>query len=316
MQGIKSGLLGFKKSWKRHLKNLILMLIGAFIAGVSVNMFFMSTQLTMGGFSGLAAVIYNVTGLPISMGTITVLLNLPVFLLGLFYVSKKFIVDSLIGTFVFSFMIDFSKWVLDYLKWDHSILSQGDGTADLLLCSLFGGAVFGVGLGIMIMAGYTTGGTDICAVVMRKKWKNLSIGMGIWIVDAIVIGLSVLAYQKTNPQSFRLGLYSCLALLLTSKALDLIIEGFNYKRTAMIISSASEPIAQRLMQELDRGVTGLSGKGMYSKNENTVLICVLPYKQIPELKAIVAQEDPKAFVFVMDTREVLGEGFEGTEPFA
>ena len=296
---------------KTFLRNLPIMLLGAFIAGLAVNLFFLPSTLTMGGISGLGAVIYTLTGLS-SVGLWTMLLNIPIFALGYFLVSKRFLINSIIGTFVYSFMVDLSSWLLRLSHWDPDSIYKAMGQ-DILLASLLGGVIFGLGLGMMLMAGYTTGGTDIIAVLMRKRWQNMSLGMGIWIVDAIVIGISIWAYSETQPDSLRLGLYSTLALLLTSKAVDLVIEGFNFKRTAIIISRESETLAQIIMRDLERGVTGLSGQGMYTKNEQTVLLCVLPQKQIHALKKIVATIDERAFVFVMDTREVLGEGFEAGE---
>jgi uncharacterized membrane-anchored protein YitT (DUF2179 family) len=133
-------------------------------------------------------------------------------------------------------------------------------------------------------------------------------------MDVLVIAASGFFYRNTPDSSIQLMLYSFLAMLVTSKAVDLILEGFDYKRTVFIISSQNEKIASRVLKELDRGATMLNGRGMYTKSEQDVLLCVLAQKEIPVLQAITKEEDRDAFMFVMDTREVLGEGFEGS-PF-
>ncbi len=299
-----------KFNTKRELVNLMLMLLGSFIAAIAVNVFYLPSYLTMGGISGLASVIYHLSPFGLSLGLLTLLLNLPVFLLGLLYVSKAFIVRSLIGTFTFSFLLDITH-VPSQKLYTYLVLS-GDVTAkpDLFLCGVSGGVLFGLGLGIVMLAKYTTGGTDILAVILHKKVPRLSLGMALGLIDGLVIVISAVAYFNKMPDSLNMALYSTISLYLCAKAIDLLTEGFNFKRTAMIISERAERIAELIMEDLGRGVTGLSGQGMFTKKSKTVLLCVLAKSQIPEARRIVSKEDPKAFFFVMDTREVLGEGFE------
>lgn len=295
---------------KRELGSLAVMCAGALIAGFAVNLFYIPTLLTMGGISGVASVIFHLSQERLSLGLLTLLFNLPIFVLGHFFVSRAFILRSLVGTLTFSFSLDLTRSLGARLFVPLLLGGDPNGKVDLFLCAVLGGVIFGIGLGLIMLARYTTGGTDILAVILHKKVSSLSIGMGIWLIDAFVITFSAIAYRSSTPNSLNMALYSTISLFISAKAVDLVSEGFNYKRTAIIISEHADAIARRVMEDLDRGITGLHGRGMYTRRDKTVLLCVLSKTQIREARRIVAEEDPKAFFFVMDTREVLGEGFE------
>ncbi|MDD2213287.1 MAG: YitT family protein [Oscillospiraceae bacterium] len=296
------------------IQRLVNALVGAFVAAAAVNLFFLPPKLTMGGISGVAAIVYTLTSyqIPIPYGLWVILLNLPIFLAGRFFVSRRFVWDSLIGTVLYSIVIDLTEQPMSVF-YERYLAPQAGAVPDLFLSAFVGGALYGLGLGLMLRGGFTTGGTDIIAVLLRRR-HQFSLGQWIGIMDVLVIAASGFFYRNTPDSSIQLMLYSFLAMLVTSKAVDLILEGFDYKRTVFIISSQNEKIASRVLKELDRGATMLNGRGMYTKSEQDVLLCVLAQKEIPVLQAITKEEDRDAFMFVMDTREVLGEGFEGS-PF-
>ena len=276
----------------------------------------MRSFLTMLGMMiGVASVVFNLTGSALSLGVITLILNLPVFALGLFYVNRAFIVRSLIGTVTYSVTLDLTRLLVADLYVPLVLSGNPAGEADLFLCAVVGGSLFGVGLGLIMLAKYTTGGTDILAVIIHKKLHHFSLGMGLWLIDGIVIVFAAIAYFNNTPNSLNMALYSTISLFICAKAIDLVTEGFDIKRTAIIISEAAEGIADRIMNELGRGITGLKGTGMFTKKDKTVLLCVLAKSQIREARRIVAEVDDSAFFFVMETREVLGEGFEETSVF-
>ncbi|MDI9470903.1 MAG: YitT family protein [Bacillota bacterium] len=293
-------------------KRLLMLLGGALIGSFAIHVFFLPATLTMGGMTGLGSMLHH---LPlfnlIPFGILIAALNLPIFLLGLFQVSRRFLRDSIIGTLAYTLVIDLSQplWTAFY---QHYLLTETGQQTDLFLSSVLGGVIYGIGLGLMLRAGFTTGGTDILGIVIRRRWKLLSLGQIIWVLDALIILGSVFVYRDVDGGGLALALYSSIAMFFTSKALDLVLEGFDYKRTAFVISTEPEEIAERIMAELDRGVTALEGQGMYTGERRRTLLCVLSQEQIPQLKEIVKEADPAAFVFVMDTREVQGEGFEGT----
>lgn len=304
-----------KIDFKRELKSFLLMLFGAFLGGIAVNLFYIPTMLTMGGVSGIASVFYHLLDSGLSLGLITLILNLPVFALGLFFVNRAFILRSLIGTFAYSLVLDLTHLLVSDLYVPLILSGDPNGSPDLFLCAVVGGSLFGVGLGLVMLAKYTTGGTDILAVIIHKKLHHFSLGMALWLIDGVVIIFSAIAYFNNTPNSLNMALYSTISLYICAKAIDLVAEGFNFKRTAIIISEHSELIAERIMQDLGRGITGLHGTGMYTKDNKTVLLSVLAKSQIREARNIVAEVDENAFFFVMDTREVLGEGFEETSTF-
>ncbi len=293
----------------------MIMLLGAFLSGIAVNLFYIPTMLTMGGISGVASVVYHLTDSGLSLGLLTLIFNLPVFLLGLFFVSRRFILRTLVGTFAYSAILDLTQLMVQDLYVPLILGGDPQAKPDLFLCAVVGGSLFGIGLGLIMLAKYTTGGTDILAVIIHKKLPHVSLGMALWVIDGLVIIFSAVAYFNNTPNSLNMALYSTISLFICAKAIDLVAEGFNFKRTAIIISEQAELIATRIMDELGRGITGLHGTGMYTKNNKTVLLSVLAKSQIREARAIVAEVDEHAFFFVMDTREVLGEGFEERNAF-
>ncbi len=298
---------------KKHLKTAVMLLGGAFLCAIAINLFFLPTQLTMGGITGVASIVYQSIPIPLPFGIFVALINVPLFIAGGLRISRRFIINSMIGTIVYSLVIDFTEPMMTsfYHQYMNDVTS---GAQDLVLACIVGGVSYGIGLGLMLYSGYTTGGTDIIAILIRRRMSHFSLGQILWIMDAIVIASSAYFYRDQAESSLIITLYSAIAIYLTSKGIDFVVEGFNFQRTAFIISTKKDAIASRIMQELDRGITSLKGTGMYTGNEQDVLLCVISKEQIGLLKQIVVDEDEKAFVLVMDTREVVGEGF-GSEQY-
>ncbi len=296
---------------RRRLRDTGMLLVGSLLAAVAVNVFYVPVKLTMGGVSGIVSIIFQLTGrgefLP--FGVLFGLLNIPLLVLGWRVIHLKFVWRSLVGTVAYSIMIDLTRPALSAFYDAYLDRPLGDGVADPLIFCLIGGVLYGVGLGLVFRGGYTTGGTDILAMVIRKKTGLLSIGQFLLIMDALIILASAIAYRAQPEPGFLLALYSFIAMYLTSKSIDVLLEGFDYCRTAYIISGKSDEIATCIMQKLQRGVTGLNGQGMYTGEDKKVLLCVLSRRQVPEVKQIVADIDPDAFIIVQEAREVLGEGF-------
>jgi uncharacterized membrane-anchored protein YitT (DUF2179 family) len=179
---------------------------------------------------------------------------------------------------------------------------------DLLLYSLFGGFIMGAGLGMVFRSGATTGGTDLAARIVNHFVPNLTMGQLMLIIDGGVVIFASIAFN-----SVLLGLYAIVTLYVSSKVVDAILEGVNFAKVVLIISEKSEEIADRILTDLDRGVTALHGKGLYTGNEKEVLLCVIQRGQLPALKEITQKIDEKAFIILTDIREVLGEGFKTYE---
>ena len=298
-------------SWGKWLREIAFLLVGGLLASFAVNVFYIPIKLTMGGVSGIASIIYQLTGqgdfLP--LGVLFIILNIPLILIGWRMINLRFVWRSLAGTLVYSILIDLtgptmSNWFAHYI--DRPLESGG---ADPLIYCLFGGIIYGVGLGMIFRGGFTTGGTDILAAVVKRKLKIFSMGQFLMIFDTIIVLVSAIAYRDEAGPGILLAMYSFIAMYLTSKSIDILLEGFDYCRTAYIISDKSDEIAARILHQMNRGVTSLSGKGMYTGQQREVLLCVLSKKQVPDVKEIVSEIDPDAFVIVVEAREVLGEGF-------
>lgn len=294
-----------------RIRAVLMLIAGSAISALALNVFFIPARLTMGGISGLVSIIYQLTGqgelLP--FGIMVIMMNIPILIMGWVYIGSGFVWRSIVGTLAYSVVIDLTEpamagWYQEYIRQPFS-----DGVPDALLFTLFGGILYGIGLGLIFRAGYTTGGTDIIAVLLKRKIKHLSIGQFLLVIDAAIVIFTVFVYRNHDESAVLLAMYSFIAMYLTSKSIDIVLEGFDYTRTAFIISDHSEEIGSRVMDQLQRGVTALHGEGMYTGKSKKVLLCVLSRKQIPLLKAIVLDIDPDAFVIVGEAREVLGEGF-------
>lgn len=273
-----------------NLKKYVIILLGASIMGIAIDLFVEPMQIVSGGIGGLALIMNYLTNL--SVGAYIVLLNIPIFIVGLMKFSKKYMLYSLIGMFAMSISID----VFAFLR---------PITNDMLLSSVFGGAIFGFGMGMVMNAGATTGGADIVAMLLKKKFPQFSIGRFILILDAAVILAAGIVYGKWEAV-----LYSAVMLFVSSRVLDFVVEGVDFAKTAFIISDKPNEISAMISENIGRGCTGLHGKSMYTHNSKTVLMCVVRKYEIGKLKKVIKDIDPAAFVILADVKEVLGNGFK------
>ncbi|NLG89597.1 MAG: YitT family protein [Clostridiaceae bacterium] len=280
------------------------LLFGAAVIGLAYNMFLIPYKIAPGGVSGIATVIYHVTGGKIPVGATMLAFNIPLFIMGLKAKGRKFILRSFAAAFFLSVFIDITAPLMSHFTRSFLVLPGSAASHDLLLYSLAGGFITGIGLGFIFSEDATTGGTDMGAVLLHKVIPWVQVGKCLIILDGLVILIAVIVFK-----SFYLGLYSVVALFVSARTLDGFLEGINFSKSLMIISHKSEEIADRLIKDVDRGVTGIYGKGMYTKNPYMILLCVVKKEEIHKVKDIVKQIDPSAFVLLTDVREVLGEGF-------
>ena len=266
----------------------LLMTVGALIIAVSVKNIFDPANMVIGGASGLAIIIKAKFGVPLWLTN--TLFNIPLFLGALKIKGWKFIKRTVFATVALSL-------------WLYVISNIPFVADDLLLVALYGGLVCGAGTGLVLLAVATTGGTDTLAALIQPLAPHYSIAQIMLVLDSLIVlaGLSTFGLH--------LALYAMIAIFVLTKISDGIIEGLKFSKSIYIISDHAEAIAQAIMTELSRGVTGLSVKGMYSGEPRQMLYCVVSKKEITQIKEIVAGFDRKAFVIVEDAREVLGEGF-------
>lgn len=272
----------------------IMLVIGTGLLAASIQCLYDPIGLVTGGFTGLAIVIKAATegivkgGIPLWLTNIV--LNVPLFLFAYKLKGKRFIWRTVVGTMLLS-------------AWIYVIPAVDMTQQDYFLAAVFGGVIGGIGMGLILLSRSTTGGTEMLAVLIQHFIRHYSIVQIMQVLDGMIVLLGLYLF------GIRAGMYSIVAIYVTTKVSDGLMEGFKYSKSAFIITDHYEQVANKILQELDRGITGLYAKGMYSGDEKCMLYCVVSKKQIVELKDIVSEIDPHAFVIVSDVREVLGEGF-------
>ena len=279
---------------KNMYKGYLGILLGTAIMAFAIKCIYDSVGLVTGGVSGLAIIVKNMgkalTGQEIPLWLTTTVLNIPLFLAAIYIQGLKPVFKTLFATASLSLFLAIVP--------SFTVVEN-----DLFLAAVFGGLLSGVGFGLVLGGQATTGGTDLLAALIRRRMKQYSVAQLLQVLDGLIVlgGAAVFGLNYA--------LYAMVAVFFVSKVSDMIIEGWKFSKQAFIITDKTEEIAARLLSDLDRGVTSLYARGMYSKQERQVLFCVVSKKEIVRLKELIGEMDPKAFVIVSDVREVLGEGF-------
>lgn len=270
-------------------KEYIYIILGTALMGISTSNFLLPNQLSTGGFSGIATIIYYLWKYP--AGTVLIVLNVPLLLISFFRINKKLFFKSIIGTGLLSFFINFFEIF-------------GSVTQDRVLACVYGGFTMGLGTATILKAGGSTGGTDLLSYVIRSFNKKYRSSRIILFADTIIIGLNIVFFKEIE-----IGLYSVIAIYLMGKMIDIIFEGFYFTKMMFIVSDYYEEIAYMIGEKVKRGSTGIYSKGMYTKEDKVVLMCVASRKEISEIKNIVKKIDNRAFIVTADAMETLGRGF-------
>lgn len=269
-------------------------IIGTGIMSLAIKCIYDPISLVTGGFTGVAILVKKMTetfmGTGVPLWLTNIVLNIPVFLVAWRIKGKKFIGRTAMATVMLS-------------VWLYVIPEIDLVGGDYILSAIFGGVLTGIGLGMIFWANATTGGTDMVSALIQMKLKHYSVAQILQVLDGIIvlIGLYVFGLKPT--------LYAIVAIFIVSKVTDTMLEGMKFSKAAYIITDRYEEMAQAILKELDRGVTGLEARGMYSGERKCMLYCVVSKKEIVSLKELVTKIDSNAFVIVGDVREVLGEGF-------
>lgn len=272
-----------------EIKEILGTILGSAIMAIGVSLFLLPNQLSTGGFSGLATITYYFFNVP--MGLATIVLNVPLFAIALQKLGIKFIGKSIVGTASLSIFIDlFDKF--------------NPITTDRFLSCIYGGIIVGFGTAIVLKMGASTGGTDLISNITKAYNSEVSMGNVIMFIDAGIVAINALVFGKIE-----IGLYSAIAIFLLGKVLDIVFEGVNFTKLIIIISDQNEEISSRI-QEIERGVTGIYGKGMYTEKEKLVLICATPRKDVARVRRIAKEIDEDSFIIISNAREVLGKGFK------
>lgn len=284
--------LGLNNRARRLLGDGVCFLLGSFSFGVAISMFTEPNNIAPGGLTGLAVLISFLTQFP--TGTTAFVLNIPLLLLAYRRVGREFFWRTVVGLTLSSVIIDLVALFLPPFS------------GDRLLASVFGGVLTGLGLGLIYMRGGSTGGGEIMATLLRRRFPHLSIGHLVLLVDAVVIALSTVVYSSLDS-----ALYAVVTVFLSSQVMDRLVYGGQTAKVAMIVSRHWQRITERVLTEMERGVTQLEATGAYTGAGSRVLICAVGRTELYRLRQLVRESDPDAFVIFGTAEEVMGDGFQG-----
>lgn len=278
-----------KQSWFRYSGDLLGLLAGSIILAAAVNMFLIPHRLAAGGISGLGVIFFHLFNIPV--GLTVVAANVPLFAAAYFLLGPRVVAQSALGMLFFSAAIEFTAFYLPV------------ATGDTLLAAVYGGVVMGLGLGLVFRCRGSTGGTAILSLILHKL-TGLTTGQALLGSDLVVIGLAAFVFGA------EVAMYAALSLFISSWVIDIVQEGLSLAKAALIITDRGAEINRRLLHDLERGVTRITGRGGYTGEEREILLCVVSRPQVTQLKAIVHAVDPRAFVIIGSASEVHGEGFK------
>ena len=281
-----------------YLYDLMYLVAGSFLFAISVNMFLVQAEnggVILGGATGIAMIIRHfIDVLPI--GTLIILINIPLFIVSLIILGKGFIVRTAIGMLMSSIFTNIFTFFPVTVT-------------DPLLCSIFGGVAMGAALGLIYMRGYTTGGGDMLVMILKKKAPRLSTGHATLIIDAtIVITAAILL------KDLMVVFYSVIVIFVESKTMDFILVGANNAKSVYVISDKTDEIAEGIAKNVERGITIIDCKGWYTGKEKKMIMCVIRPSEVFDLRHVVSECDPDAFIIFCEASKVVGKGFiEGKE---
>lgn len=279
-----------RKRILRVIRNYIMITVFSLTYAAGISLFLDPNNLAPGGVSGISIMLSRITPLP--TGTWIILINVPILALGLWKFGLKFLISTVYCTIVSSVFTN--------------VLSKfAPLTTDKLLAAVAGGTVMAVSMGTIFKAGATTGGVDVLVKLLRLKYRHLKTGNLYLLLDAIVVTLSGIMFRNLE-----IALYAAVAIFVNSVVMDTVLYGRDGAKMIYIISDYPKQITERLLADLDIGVTALQGEGAYSGKEKKVLLCVMRKPLAPKTQQIVKEEDPEAFMIVSDATEIFGEGYK------
>jgi uncharacterized membrane-anchored protein YitT (DUF2179 family) len=281
-------------SIKQSIFDFTMIALGSVIMGMAYALFIIPHHFVAGGVTGIAIILNYFFRFPV--GIQVIIFNVPLFAVGIRYMGRRYGVTSLVGMIVSSLMIDLF----------YQVIHLPSATANPILASIYGGVMLGVGLGVVFRGRASTGGTDIIGQVLNR-YTGMSIGIGIMLVDFLIISASGVAFRNLEAP-----LYGYLVLFLSSRVIDMVLEGWNYSKLVIITSAKVAEIQDYILHTLDRSGTALKSRSLYLNREGEVVITVVHRKQLADLRKFIKETDPDAFVIVNDTYTVLGRGFKSS----
>lgn len=283
-----------KQTVKELMNDIISVILGSFIYSVAVNTFTLPNLIVPGGVIGIATVIHSFTNWPV--GVMSLALTLPLFLASLKVLGTKATAKILGASVIFFLMTDITAPFLPHY------------TDNILVAAIFGGVIGGLGLGIMVVRGITTGGTDLLAQIISHFFHALSYGMTLTAVDAVIVIVAAIVFRDMNSM-----LYAAITIYITGIVIDKVSNGFDSAKLLQIITEYPTELSEKIMTQMDRGVTLIKSRGAYTGKDREMVFIVVKRFELQRLKKMVKELDPRAFIIIGDVSEVLGEGFEKKE---
>lgn len=274
-------------------KNLITgfnLILGCALMGFATSQFLLPNQLSTGGFSGIATILYYL--LNINMGLSTILLNIPFLILAYIKLGKGFIIRAISGTLLLAFFLSIFE-------------KLGPLTEDRFLGCVYGGIIMGLGTAFVLRAEASTGGSDLIMSVVKKYRPTVRSSTVIVVIDTIIVTLNVIFFRMIE-----IGLYSALAIYIMGKIIDIVFEGINFSKMMIIVSEKYQEISDVISKEAKRGITALYGKGMYTGSKKTILLCVTSRGEVAKIRKLIEKIDSEVFLIITNAREVFGKGFK------
>ena len=272
---------------------LIYIGIGAFLIAIGINLFLLPNKMTTGGASGIATIIFYILNIP--MGITTILLNLPLIIISIIKLGKQFTIKTIISTLLLSVFLDVFK-MEEFAK---------SLELDLLLACILGGITVGIGLSLTFRADASSGGSDLLANIIYKTKNVESISQLLLVIEVIIISATIFVFKNVN-----IGVYSLLAMVISTKVIDIVFEGIYYTKVATIITDKKDKIIDKILYELKRGATIIDAKGALTYSHKYIITCVIARNQVPKIKQIVKDEDKNAIMYFTSANEALGFGFK------
>lgn len=276
-----------------ELKDFVLIVVGAFLISLAINMFLLPHKITNGGASGIATIFYYLANVP--MGITILLINLPLFIVSICKFGFKFSIKTIVSTVLLSVF-------LEVFTYDNFI---GQNMTDLFTSCIFGGLVAGIGLSLTFKASASSGGSDLLAQIIYKSTSLQSLSQILLIIEAVIILGIMISFKDIN-----IGLYSLISIFISTKVIDILFEGVNYTKVANIITNHPDCIIAAIINDLNRSATITNTIGAHSGENNTTITCIITRPQIAKLKSIVKENDKKAIIYIFAVNEVLGHGFK------
>ena len=294
-----------KDSVKKAIKEYVMLVLGNFIYAAGAVMLVEPYGFAPGGTYGLGMVFHHLWGVETEF--VALAMDIPLLIIGFIILGNRFGVKTIVSTILLPLFMQFMHRVYGYASLIEPEITEMTAYQHQIIASIFGGVIYGIGLGLVYRSRATTGGSDIISMIM-KKYTRLPMGICNIIVDGLITLSTVVAFGD-----WKLPMYSWVIIFVCSRLIDLILEGPKRAKTMMIITSQSEQIRDFIIKDMGRGATLIPGKGLYSGQGRDIIYVVLGRREMLRLREVVAKVDPTAFVNVIDSAEILGEGFQNLD---